>query len=106
MNFMPIHPFGYLPYRPKKTEPKIPETYIILEVSEKAFKAIDGISRMPSVPESIRKELGEAVKHSRTMNLPLARMPWEWLEMEAERQGCEWSDILFDKAHAEGEPSR
>lgn len=92
-----------MPYRPRSKEPpKIPESYFVLEVAPEAMQAIEGIAKMPSVPQAIRELLTEAVKYSYEVELPLGRMAFEWLEMEAERQGCTWEDILWDRAHAKG----
>lgn len=79
------------------------EHYYVLEVSPDGFKAIEGIANMPSVPQKIRQLLQEAVKFSYRQEGPLARLRFEWLEMEAKRQGCSWEDVLFDRAHAKGE---
>ncbi len=87
--------------RRKQPEPApIPEKYVVMELSPEAFKAIEGISRMPSVPPRIRELLQEALRYSREVELPLARLPFEWLELEAKRQGCDPLDVLFDRAHA------
>lgn len=98
---------GELPNRPKPKQSEHPPSYVVLEIySKTALEAIEKLARTPSMPEVTRKELLEACKHKRSMNLPLARSSnIEDLEMEAERQGCDRFDILWDQAHGEGEPS-
>ena len=84
----------------QKARDRVPDEYVEVTMHKDAFKFLEGLSKMSHLTDQTRKLIEEAVKYARVVDLPHVHMPWEWLEMEAERQGCDPVDILFDRAHA------